>query len=110
MKIQFNCFLLILFFLCNDVENCFKKAIPFLRRKRTSDRYDYGYLPDIILIALIRYNRARLYSFLWKDSVVSIDWTVWFSRPVIILSCGIGGANRGDIYRLTYHDHLSKFF
>jgi hypothetical protein len=41
----------------------------------------------------------------WKpDSIVSYEWSLRTGRPVLFMSCGRGGANAGDVYRLMFRE------
>lgn len=66
-----------------------------------------GHGSDTLLIALIGDSWAGLHSTSRPDSAVSAEWTALLGRPVRYVSCGKGGANSGDIYRLMFHQGLS---
>lgn len=66
--------------------------------------YDHG--SDTLLIAFIGDSWAALHSTSRPDSAVSAEWTALLGRPVKYVSCGMGGANSGDIYRLMFHQGL----
>lgn len=66
----------------------------------------YGHGADTILIAMIGDSWAGLHSSSRQDSTISSEWTAFLGRSVRFVSCGKGGANSGDVYRLMFYQHL----
>lgn len=65
-----------------------------------------GHNPDTLLVAFIGDSWAGLHPSSRTDSAVSMEWTLRLGRPVRFVSCGKGGANSGDVYRLMFHQGL----
>ena len=65
-----------------------------------------GHHPDTLLVAFVGDSWADLHPSSLPDSVVSADWTARIGKPVRFVSCGKGGANSGDVYRLMFHQNL----
>ena len=65
-----------------------------------------GHHPDTLHVAFIGDSWADLHPSSRPDSVVSADWTARIGKPVRFVSCGKGGANSGDVYRLMFRQNL----
>ena len=65
-----------------------------------------GHHPDTLLVAFIGDSWTDLHPSSRPDSVVSADWAARIGKPVRFVSCGKGGANSGDVYRLMFRQNL----
>lgn len=87
---------------------CAWKWRPNLASEKARPAYSVrGHHPDTLLVAFIGDSWADLHPSSRTDSLVSADWTARLGKSVRFVSCGKGGANSGDIYRLMFHQNLS---
>ena len=80
---------------------------PNLAQEKERPTYPIiGHHPDTLLVAFIGDSWADLHPSSQPDSMVSADWTAKYGKPVRFVSCGKGGANSGDVYRLMFRQNL----
>jgi lysophospholipase L1-like esterase len=80
---------------------------PFFKPVKEQQVYMVqGHNSDTLLIGMIGDSWTGLHKAWHSDSLVSDEWTTQLGRPVRFASCGKGGANSGDIYRLMFRQNL----
>ena len=66
----------------------------------------HGHAADTLFIAMIGDSWTGMHDTSRSDSAVSVDWSLRIGCPLRFVSCGKGGANSGDVYKLMFHQHL----